>query len=281
MPVFIKLSNTQRKLFFNELKEKINTSWEKFYPLFNTSRTMFFNYLSGRYAIPKNLFDKWQRISKTNFKGMPKEIEKPKYLWKPLNLIKMDSKLAEIFGVLNGDGHISNFKYEICVVGDTREKNYLNYLKTLFEGKFKIQFNFFEEPTRIKLRTYSIELSNLLTKNYGLPKGNKLGKLKIPRQVLHYRKWIISYIRGLFDTDGSIYQRRKKDLVVNIRSADMRFINEVKGALSELGFHSSLSKGNLNLYRQEEVARFFRIIKPANPKHLKNFENYSNKARVV
>lgn len=275
MPCFIKFKNHERKLFFNKLKENINTSWEKFYPQFNISRTMFFNYLSGRYNIPEILFYKWNKITKINMKNLER-IKRPKYTIKKIPNVKMDEKLAEIFGILNGDGHISHFNNEICVVVDSREENYLNYLKKLFEEKFGISFTFFKELNRIKLRTYSVLLSNILTKDYGLPKGNKLGKLRIPKQILQRKIWIISYLRGLFDTDGSLYLRRRKEMVVNIKSADKNFLNEIKRALEKIEFHPSVSNKNLNLYRKSEIQKFFQVIEPANSKHLKKFKIYSN-----
>lgn len=272
---FVKLNERQRKFFFRKLKENIEDSWETFYPKYNISRSMFFNYLSGRYAIPKNLFLEWNKISKLNFDKL-NEITKKKYSEKKIKAFKIDSTLAEIFGVLNGDGHLSNFKYEVCIVCDAREKEYLDYLKNLLENKFKITFTFYCEPTKIKLRTYSKHLSNILISKYHLPKGNKLGKLKIPLIVYNNKAWLKSYLRGLFDTDGSIYFRRNNEPVLEISSADKRFLLEVKRALETLEFKIAKGKNRIFIYRKEHVKRFFKEIKPANAKHLKKFEIYSN-----
>ena len=273
MPVFIRLKNKDRIRLFNLVKEKINISWDSFYPSLNISRTMFFNYLSGRYNLPKKLFLNLKKIAKIKVSDY-EEINQNKYVKKEMTEPRMSNSFAEILGVLNGDGHISNFSNEVCVVGDAKEKDYLNYLKNLFENKFKISFNFFEEPTRIKLRTYSIILSNILVHKYHLPKGNKLGRLKIPKQVFRSKKWMTSYIRGLFDTDGSIYKRRDKDMVVEIISADERFLREVKRLLNNLGFNSGLSGKHIYLYKKDEIIKFFNVVKPSNTKHLKKYQNY-------
>ncbi len=274
MPIFIKFSNKERELFFNKLKNKINKSWEKFYPKYKISRTMFFNYLSGRYDLPKILFDKWNKIVRISTNNLEK-INKEKYTKKNLPKIKVNIKLAEIFGALNGDGHISKCGKEVCIVCDAREKDYLIYLKGLCEKTFRLNFTFFHEPTKIKLRTYSTELSKLLTESYGLPKGNKIGKLKIPESIKNSKSFLISYLRGLFDTDGSIYIRRKKDLVVNLSNADKRFLLEIAEALRSMGFSVCVNRANLFIYNQEQIRYFFKLIKPSNNKHLKKFQMYS------
>lgn len=280
MVVFISLSEYERIKFFKELKKSINISWDKFYPKYNISRTMFFNYLSGRYGIPKNLFDKWIKLVNIRINNINK-FEKQKYLLKSLSKVKVDKKLAEIFGALNGDGHISNFQYEINIVGDSKEKAYMIHLKNLFEKKFGISFTFFEEPNRIKLRTYSKELSNYLINKHNFPKGRKKGKLKVPEIIKKSREFKKSYLRGLFDTDGTIYVRRKNDLVIEISNVDRRFRKEVANILADLGFLASLNKRHISIYQQKQIHKFFKIIKPANPKHLKKYKLYSKQAWVV
>jgi len=255
------------------LKEEIDNSWESFYPLYKISRTMFFNYLSGRYDIPQELFLKWQKIAKILIKSL-NLIEKQKFLPKEIPEIKLDEELSEIFGVLNGDGHISPLTYEICIVGNSKEIDYLNYLKTLFENKFQLKFNPKIDETRFKLRVYSFKLFNVLVNKYNLPSGNKMGKLKIPSEVRLSKNFLIAYIRGLFDTDGTIYIRRKNDLVLEISSADERFLEDIQNSLHSLGFNARRYEKHITLYNIKDIDNFFSIIKPANTKHLKKYQNY-------
>ena len=273
MVLFVLLSSDQRKIFFGKIKTKIG-SWEKFYPRYNISRAMFFNYLSGKYGIPLDLFNLWKEIS--NFKENVNTIEKSMYLKKEIKEIILDENLAEIIGVLNGDGHISKNQKEICVVGNKNEKDYALYLQNLFTSKLKVDFNhIFFDSSRFKLKGYSVDLSRFLVKEYGLPSGNKLGKLHIPPQILTKNELLISYLRGLYDTDGTIYIRRKKDYVIEISSADKNYLIEIKSALERLGFNISLLKNHVAIYKKHEIKKFFELIRPSNSKHLKRFENYS------
>ena len=273
MPLFIQLSDIDRDIFFQNLKKNINSSWEKFYPKYPISRMMFFNYVSGRNHIPKELFYKWQKISKSSLKAI--EIERPKYTLKIIHQIKLDEKLAEIIGVLNGDGHISKSKYEVCVAGNRLERDYFDYLKNLFESKFNTEFKLMEVASGLKLRVYSKELSLFLTNYYGLPKGNKMGKLQIPKVIKDSPSLLVNYLRGLFDTDGTIYLRRKKDVVLEISSADKRFLTEIQKALNSLGFNAKKYEKHVNLYNLEDIKKFFNLIKPSNPKHLNKYQRYS------
>ena len=107
-----------------------------------------------------------------------------------------------------------------------------------------------------------------------MPKGNKIGKLKIPLQVLKSRVLLRSYIRGLFDTDGSFYIRRKKDPVIEITSIDNNFLKEIQNALILLGFNARISKNKTFIYNKKDINLFFNKIHPANKKHLKRYQNY-------
>ena len=275
MPIFIQIKVKDRYRLFKNVKRNINSSWNKFYPSLKISRSMFFNYLSGRYNLPQDIFLKMQKIAGIKIDDY-RVINSDRYVKKDIPEPKMSVKLAEIIGALNGDGHVSKFKYEICIVLDSREKDYRDYLKKLCEEVFGTPFTLFIEPGKVKIRTYSIDISNMLIKKYGLPKGNKIGKLKIPEMILKTEELLVPYIRGLFDTDGSFYIRRKKDPVIEITSADPKFLIEVKNALISLNFHVAKGVNRIFIYKKEDINKFFSVIKPANTKHLKKHQNYLN-----
>lgn len=274
MPYFIKLNAFERKGLFKKLKNKTGITWESLYSQLNVSRAMFYHYISGKYDLPEEIFFKLKKIAETDIEGYER-IFKEKYIEKKVKTPEMGEDLAEIFGILNGDGHVSEDS-EICVVISSLEKEYFRHMKKLFEKTFGLEFKRYQQTTRLKLRTYSKNLAKILNKNFGLPRGNKLKKLKIPRIVFNKKEWLRAYIRGLFDTDGSVYIRRKKDIVVEIISANPEYLKEIKNALNSLGFICGISGKNLYIYRKRMVSKFFKEIKPSNSKHLKKFESYSN-----
>lgn len=278
MPAFVKLSAEQRNTFFSKIKLQLGGTWKNVYLKKGISKAMFYNYLSGKFPIPKNLFEEWQDKASIPSQNI-KILNKQKYLKKEIPKIKLDGRLAEILGILNGDGHICPINHEICVVGNCLEKEYADHIKKLFETKFNIPFNLFFDNSKFKLRGYSIDLFNILTKKYRLPSGNKMGNLRIPLQVITSRRLLVSYIRGLFDTDGTFYIRRKKDAVIEISSADKVFLKEIHEALCSIGFNFGLYQKHINLYDLRSIKRFFKIVRPSNPKHLKKFIFYNKDMR--
>lgn len=280
MPIFIKLRSKDRNRLFNLAKKKKGGSWRSLSTKFNVSSSMLFQYFAGKYDIPERVFIKLQKITGIKIEKY-KRLNKDKYLQKKIKKPKMNSKFSEILGILNGDGYISKINYEICTVNNVLEQDYCLYIKNLFENNLNLEFKIIKQFNILKIRAFSKNLANLLNEIYGLPKGKKTGNLRIPKQVFNSKKWLISYIRGLFDTDGTIYKRRKKDYVLEIISVDKRFLNEVKKALNILGFKSGISGKNLYIYNKEDIKRFFKIIKPANSKHLKKFKIYSKLSAPV
>ena len=218
---------------------------------------MFFNYLSGRYNIPKKIFLKLEKIADTKIENYEENYQN-KYMEKKIIQPKMNSFLSEIFGVLNGDGHLDFKNNEISVVGSVLEKDYFNYIKKLFENSFNLKFKIIQQNTKLKLRVYSKKLSKLLNEKYNIPKGNKIGKLRIPEQVYSSKKWLASYIRGLFDTDGTFYIRRKNDPVIEISSADGVYLKEICNVLILLGFSAKNYKKHISLYKKEDIEEFFK-----------------------
>ena len=87
-------------------------------------------------------------------------------------------------------------------------------------------------------------------------------------------------MRGLFDTDGSVYRRRKRDIVASIISRDPPFLEQVAKALREMGFNPSVSGKNLYLYSNNQVKKFFEEIQPANKKHLERYDRFIKEIKV-
>lgn len=94
------------------------------------------------------------------------------------------------------------------------------------------------------------------------------------RQNLKNRRFIPSYIRGLFDADGSFYIRRKKDPVIEIISGNARFIIEISRLLKDLGFNPYNDHRRVVLCRKEEIDKFFKVIRPRNLKHINRYKIY-------
>lgn len=282
MRVFVRLSKEERELIFSKLKSLTNGSWERVYDDLKIGRTMFFNYRSGKFDIPKEILEDIKEKTKMELKS-EFWITKEKYLEKEISKLEMNSELGEIFGILNGDGHISKTTHEISVVGNKLEEEYANYVQVLFKRNFKLEFTKCFNENSFKVRAYSKKLTKELNDKYGLPLGKKLGQLKIPEIVYKNKQWLYAYIRGLFDTDGGFFIRRKKEGMLHITSADPKYLKEVAAALVSIGFAIYLGREKVIIYDKKSIYKFFEKIKPANTKHLKKYKEFLklNHALVV
>lgn len=274
MADFIKLNSKDRTLLIQKAKVNCSKNYHEFAKRLGVTRDMVFKYARGDYLIPEKIFLKLTGLSKFKPKNY-QIIEKEKYNRKIFVVPNMNEDLAEIFGVLNGDGHLSKINHEISVIGNVNtDEGYFNYLKKKFENLFGIKFKIEKFEHYIKLRAYSIDLVNWLNKEHGFPKGKKKGNLKIPKSVLYKSSILSSYLRGLFDTDGTFYTRRDNEPVIEISSADKRYLRQIKEQLSLIGFKAGIGEHRIFLYNKEEIERFFNKLKPSNPKHLNKYREY-------
>ncbi len=120
---------------------------------------------------------------------------------------------AELIGALLGDGHIyrRNRKYIVGFTGNPiTDRDYFEYLKklisTVWHKEAKIKFR--ERAVRIQLNSKSLVYR--LIEEFKIPfyKG-KCAKVKIPKQIAKDWKLAKCAIRGVMDTDGSVFMADK------------------------------------------------------------------------
>ena len=145
----------------------------------------------------------------------------------------------------------------------------------LFETGLKV-FLVKDENT-IMLYAYSERVALILHK-WGMPFGLKKRSQLTPSVALDE----VSFIRGLFDTDGCVYRKYGPYLQIQFKFASLSLLAYVRESLAKLGFHptsitSDDTKFRFCLSRQAEVDHFFRVVEPKNPKHLRRFQNLSRK----
>ncbi len=120
---------------------------------------------------------------------------------------------------------------------------------------------------------YGYSKSVALTLNeWGMPFGLK----KMSRLTPSVAVDEIAFIRGLFDTDGSVYRKYGRYLQIQFKCVNPNLIEFVRMSLNRLGFspteiRKDETKFRFCLSRQAEIDRFFRVISPKNLKHLKRF----------
>jgi ATP-dependent Lon protease len=219
--------------------------------------------------------------------------------------MKISNELAEIIGIHIGDGCISiNDRYsEYAILGDiTEEKDYYDeilvplYNKIIFK---KILGREVSPKKYLKNGTYGIMIFDKKVVNsflgIGLSSGSKLN-ITIPEIILKDKKYWRPFLRGLFDTDGTIYfnknysikdkNKRKHNCPrIKLGLTSKEVIKEVYTMLKELGFNPYLKppyKGkrdknpvhSIMLQRIKDIEKFICEIGFNSSKHITKWEVY-------
>lgn len=271
--MYLKFPESIRRDLFTKTKEKLNCTWLKLAKILKINRSMLFFYISGRYRIPYNILIKLEKLSGTK---IPLSKAKVRYKEKKIIIPKKSKELVEFLGILAGDGHINDITYEMTISGHRKfDRIYIrNFIKPLIKKIFGLDPYIVEKENTIYCRLYSKQLVNFLNNKYGAPLGKKKGNLKVPPSFLNHRD-MKHYLRGVFDTDGSINRYHQTSVSLEITNITPSFLSDLDKGLSFYGFHSNIRGKALSIYRKGEINRFFDIIKPRNPKHLNRYNIYN------
>lgn len=195
-----------------------------------------------------------------------------------------DPIFLEFYGVLLGDGWISNLRYknkEINIIGISGhyklDREFFVYLKE----KIRLLFNR-KAYLKERLKYNSIELSfghkkliNFLNKKLNFPIGKKIN-LKIHNEIYNAGFNKMKYvIRGIFDTDGSFYLDRtpagKPYPCISIKMKAPKLIDQIRDTLLKEEYkvieYSLGEQKQIKLKGMIQLEKWMRYIGSSNPKH--------------
>lgn len=187
-----------------------------------------------------------------------------------------DEELAEICGIHAGDGYLRNKNYnrELDISGSIEEKVYYEEnVIPLFSRVFGIEVKGRVFPSRgtygfvIRERQVIEKLHEL-----GFPYGKKSQTVRIPEFIYKTKNMRIksAFLRGLFDTDGSIYFQKKTGTaycefkrthhfypVITMITTSISLHEGTKKLLNELRIKNWTDK---RIYRNSNWADAYRIL---------------------
>lgn len=206
-----------------------------------------------------------------------------------VKLPRKSARLAELLGIIAGDGGISlNWQVKIYL-NAVLDLEYSVYVQRLFHNLFGINTSSWirNGGQPLVLTCNSATVVDFLV-DHGAVKGHKFNNyIRIPEWVLFNVEYRKAFIRGLFDTDGCsfvdkhIYNNKTyKYLGVTITNYAARLLAETKNCLNDLGLHPTITtKNNLFIRRQNEVLNFIELIKPKNKRHINVIKRYLEEYR--
>jgi intein/homing endonuclease len=183
-------------------------------------------------------------------------------------MFHVNEDTAEIIGIMLGDGNItvSNGSHTTTITLHVKEAKYAQIISRM------IRRTFFQNPTISKMKNKNALRMRVYRKTFvnelcllGLEEGDKMrGRIGIPEWVFGRKDFLRSCVRGLIDTDGSVYRLTPHwpNLIqITFKNNNKKLLRDVRSALIELGLKPSKIFGNrLVITRKSEVEKYFREV---------------------
>lgn len=215
---------------------------------------------------------KTHRLLKTGFK-----------LLRPVASPSNSDDLAELLGILAGDGNIDEYQVTVTTNSET-DIEHARHAASLFEKLFDV-------PPAVRFRknqkacvvVISSKALCLLLVRKGMVRGHKIKSgLQMPPWVRSRKKYRLAFVRGLFDTDGCVYidthrirGRIYKNMGIAFTNRCLPLLAEFKATLESLGLHpTQKTKYVVFLRRKKDIRLYFDVVGSSNPKHLRKVEQY-------
>lgn len=180
---------------------------------------------------------------------------------------KKNGNLAELLGVILGDGNICKFPRTeaLRIVGNAAHQGFIDRYARIIEIVF-------EKKPHVAKRSDS-NAANItiyeknISKRLGIPAGSKKDlHFILPKWILKNKDYICRYLRGLYESDGSYSVHESTYTYKFIFTNKNQFLLEIVFSLLEqLGFHPHVSKYKVQISKREEVQKV---------KNLLQFRNY-------
>ena len=211
-------------------------------------------------------------ISKVNFSkyDLERGIKLPKNL---------TPELAEEIGMHFGDGFLSGERYEYRLKGNPKDEKeyYQGYIKPLFKKLFNFEINLKDFKTSYGFELRSKAIWEFKTRILGIKSGNKFN-LYVPKILkVNDVKIISAFLRGLFDTDGTVCFKSKYGYEnyypsIEITLISKKVIKDVAEMLKMLGFDPKISPTRncerISLNGISRFKKYEQLIGWSSPKNL-------------
>ena len=264
------------------IKKHSDLNWSEIAQSLGVKKRMVFFYLEEKSRLP--MYRLMRLCEQTGFdlSGLKlNTISMKNFEQKPIRKPKLNEELAEFLGALSGDGNVDPNNNRVSIGCDVITD--FEYVTDLIKGKFTKLFN---TETTIKVQNgtiycqvYSKDLADYL-EELGFPKGNRKNRTNIPQTIVKNKKFLIAFLRGVFDTDGSFHRKRETSAVVEYISCSPLFLLQIKESLIKLGLRASLSGKSVYIYSQDDVETFFKVVKPNNSKHCIKYKIFKETGKV-
>jgi len=213
---------------------------------------------------------------------------------------KLSPDLAEILGIILGDGHLDLKKYPksphyvLNISGSLSEdyNYYIDEINPMFFQLFNKEFKFvFQRENEFFARVSSKAIATFF-KNLGVKPGKKVDNNEIPDKIMNANDEIKkAFLRGVFDTEGSIaFKKNTKGFhvgpTITLAMKSEKFVYQLRTILCSFNFNPAVyfeefydkrfnrtyRRHRLELPGKKNLAKFLEVINFRNPRHLTKIE---------
>jgi len=205
-----------------------------------------------------------------------------------INYPKQSDLLSEFIGIMLGDGGISRNQARITF-DRSKDLLYAHFIQELIFKLFEIKPKVIDKKTDkgSDIVIYSRNFVDFLVES-GLKIGSKIkNDICVPSWILANNEYKISCLRGMFDTDGSVYfydhivnNKKYLNLAICFTSFSPKLLGSIFGILKDLNFLPTKTKNKIYLNKNMDIVRYFDIISSNNYNRLNKYKQYLAKKSV-
>jgi len=192
-------------------------------------------------------------------------------------------KLAELVGIILGDGSINIYKNHkrLKITSHSEDIEYAAYISSLFIELFNVKpiVKFRKKENTLDIFVFKREIIYYFL-NLGMKKSPKPNRAIIPEKFLE-KKLSKFILRGLFDTDGSVVITNNNGTTyprLEIKISESPMQKQVIKLIKEYGFRFGVYNVNDHTVRiqmngKEQLKKWTKEIGFSNQKHIKKIRN--------
>ncbi|MEK7644460.1 MAG: LAGLIDADG family homing endonuclease [Patescibacteria group bacterium] len=200
---------------------------------------------------------------------------------------RQSKKLAELIGIILGDGHVRNYRFGITL-NKTTDLNYSKYVSKIIVELFDIKPKIYIRKNYIQIDLLGVQAINFLKKN-GLVPGNKIkNQIDVPEWIKKSKQFSQRCLVGLVDTDGCVYSDnhkvgRKKytSICIDFTNHSLPLLNFIKNFLISNNYKITGSRWSVKIRRKQDVKRYYETIGFSNKKHSNKIIDFFKNGEVV
>lgn len=203
----------------------------------------------------KKISDTMRRKRIDNFSAWREKMKKSGKIKSCYLSFKRNNDLAELIGVVIGDGHIQAFPRteRLIIAANSSNQGFINRYVDIVRKVFN------KDPYCMKAKDANcVRISiyeKFISKRLGVPCGNRKDDVvSIPRWIFQNKTFLASYLRGLYEAEGSFCVHKPTSTYKLIFSnKNKTLLYEVYRSLHAFGFHPNIGSDKVQLSAKKEV----------------------------